>query len=136
MPLRGRPAQRVPLTILALSLVIAGVGADRCDAAEPATGARKPWTTSRVVGSPDPPRPFRVVRMFEQLKFDHPLLIVRILGSNRLVVGEQKGVLYSFADETVAKAELFFDLRKELRTIHLLPGAKEVEAVYGLAFHP
>ena len=57
-------------------------------------------------------------------------------GSDRLFVGEQAGVLYSFADKPDAKADLFFDLRKELKTIHLLPEAKEVEAVYGLAFHP
>ena len=45
-------------------------------------------------------------------------------------------MLYSFADKPDAKAELFFDLRKELKTIHLLAEAKDVEAVYGLAFHP
>jgi putative heme-binding domain-containing protein len=74
--------------------------------------------------------------VFPNLKFDHPLLIVRGPGSNRLFVGEQAGVLYSFTDNPDAKADLFFDLRKELKTIHLLPGAQEVEAVYGLAFHP
>src|SRR5262245_59362064 len=50
---------------------------------------RVPWTTSRVVGSPDPPPPFKVVRAFPNLKFDHPLLIARYLGGDRLVVGEQ-----------------------------------------------
>jgi putative heme-binding domain-containing protein len=129
--------QRLLRTRLALSLMLVCIGPlHRGDAAEQATVARQPWTTSRVVGSPDPPRPFKVVRVFELLKFDHPLLIVRLPGSNRLVVGEQAGKLYSFADEPEAKAELFVDLRKELKTIHLLPGAKEVEAVYGLAFHP
>jgi putative heme-binding domain-containing protein len=102
----------------------------------PAKLARPAWTTSRVVGSPDPPPPFRVVRAFPNLKFAHPLLMARCPGSDRLFVGEQAGVLYSFTDRPDAKAELFFDLRKEIKTIQLLPGAKEVEAVYGLAFHP
>jgi putative heme-binding domain-containing protein len=104
--------------------------------AEPAKSARAPWTTSRVVGSPDPPPPFKVVRAFPNLKFNHPLLIVRCPGSSRFIVGEQDGVLYSFPDRPDAKADLFFDLRKEIKTIHLLPEAKSVEAVYGLAFHP
>src|SRR5262245_53128634 len=102
----------------------------------PAKSVRTPWTTSRVVGSPDPPPPFKVVRAFPNLKFVHPLLIARSPGDSRLFVGEQAGVLYSFADKPDAKAELFFDLRKEIKTVHLLKDAKEVEAVYGLVFHP
>jgi putative heme-binding domain-containing protein len=101
-----------------------------------ASAARLPWTTSRVVGSPDPPPPFKVVRAFPNLKFTHPLLMARPPGSDRLFVGEQAGVLYSFLDRPNARAELLFDLRKELKTLHRLPGAKEVEAVYGLTFHP
>jgi putative heme-binding domain-containing protein len=77
-----------------------------------------------------------VVRAFPNLKFEHPLLLARCPGSDRLFVGEQAGVLYSFPDKPDAKADLFFDLRKELQTIHLLAEAKEVEAVYGLVFHP
>src|SRR5262245_27206203 len=100
-----------------------------------AKGERKAWTTSRVVGSPDPPPPFKVVRAFPNVKFEHPLLLARTPSIDRLFVGEQAGVLYSFPDKPDAKAELFFDLRKELKTIHQLEGAKEVEAVYGLTFH-
>ena len=80
---------------------------------EPAKLARTPWNTSRVVGSPDPPPAYKVVRAFPNLKFEHPLLIARPPGSDRLFVGEQAGVLYSFTDKPDAKADLFFDLRKE-----------------------
>lgn len=104
--------------------------------ARPAAKARVPWTTSRVVGSPDPPAPFKVVRAFPNLKFEHPLLMARAPGSSRLYIGEQAGVLYSFEDRPDAKADLFFDLRKELQTLQLLPQAKGVEAVYGLTFDP
>src|SRR5262245_56812251 len=62
----------------------------------PTRSGRTSWTTSRVVGSPDPPAPFKVVRVFPNLKFQNPLLIARIPGSNRFVVGEQAGILYSF----------------------------------------
>ncbi|MCI0360364.1 MAG: PQQ-dependent sugar dehydrogenase [Planctomycetaceae bacterium] len=109
-------------------------------AAEPAQSAadraRIPWTTSRVVGSPDPPPPFTVVRAFPNLKFEHPVLLARCPGSDRLFIGEQAGVLHSFVNEPDAKAELFFDLRTELTTIHLHPQAQGVESVYGLVFHP
>src|SRR5439155_6858289 len=121
---------RCGLYLAVLTLPLLGFAAD------PVKSARVPLTTSRVVGSPDPPPPFKVVRAFPNLKFEHPLLLARAPGSDRLFVGEQAGVLYSFADRPDAKADLFFDLRKELKTIDRLPGAKDVEAVYGLAFHP
>lgn len=109
-------------------------------AAEPssevANPVRTPWTTSRVVGSPEPPPPFKVVRAFPNLKFKRPLLLARCPASDRLFIGEQAGVLYSFANKPDAKADLFFDVRQELTTIHLLPEAKEVGELYGLAFHP
>jgi putative heme-binding domain-containing protein len=104
--------------------------------AGPAKAVRPPWTTSRVKGSPDPPPPYKVVRAFPNLKFAHPLLLARCPGSDRLFVGEQAGVLYSFVDRPDARAELFCDLRKEIKTRQQLPGATAVEAVYGLAFHP
>src|SRR5215471_7123167 len=104
--------------------------------AEPVKATRPPWTTSHVLGSPDPPPPFKVVRAFPDLTFTHPLLMARPPGSDRLFVGEQDGVLYSFVDKPDARAELFCDLRKELRTLNLLPDAKGLESVYGLVFHP
>ncbi len=135
----SRPVGRsLTLAVLALSLLAAAglVARLAVTAAEPAKPARTPWTTSRVVGSPDPPAPFKVVRAFPNLKFDHPLLLVRYPENDRLIVGEQAGVLYSFANRPDATAEMFFDLRKEVKTIGLHAGAKEIEAVYGLAFHP
>ncbi len=90
----------------------------------PAKSARTPWTTSRVVGSPDPPPPFKVVRAFPNLKFEHPLFMARCPGSDRLFVGEQAGVLYSFAEQARRQGRLFFDLRKEIKTIHLTPKRK------------
>src|SRR3712207_7066686 len=50
-------------------------------------------------------------------------------GGDRLFVGEFAGVLYSFRDTPDATAELFCDLRKELKTLPLTSGATEVEAL-------
>ena len=117
------------------------IGAAAClpsiaSAAPPDPPVRTPWTTSRVVGSPDPPPPFQVVRAFPKVKLTHPLLLARFPGTGRFVVGEQAGVLYSFADRSDASAELLFDLRTEVKTVGSLPDAAGVEAVYGFAFHP
>src|ERR1700723_921476 len=93
--------RRWSLTVLAFPLVLAAgflarfasSAADppgpRSRDAEPTKTVRTPWTTSRVVGSPDPPPPFKVVRAFPNLKFEHPLLLARCPGSDRLFVGEQ-----------------------------------------------
>src|ERR671936_473812 len=63
-----------------------------------AEARRKPWTTSKVPGSPDPPPKYKSARVFPQVKFNHPLLIARCPGSDRLFVGEQEGMLYSLAN--------------------------------------
>ena len=136
-------SRRFPMiSLLVVSAVfVTWLGSAADDGAKPgkdgaARSRRTPWTASRVVGTPDPPPPFKVVRAFPNLKFDHPLLIARYPGGRRLIVGEQSGILYSFADDPSARAEVFLDLPKEIRTIRQLAGAKEVEAVYGLVFHP
>src|SRR5437868_6328477 len=132
---RRRIIRALALASLAAALL---VHVNRAAAQQPprADLVRPPWTTSRVIGSPDPPPPFKVVRAFPNLKFEKPLLLARCPGSDRLFVGEQAGVLYSFVNQSDAKAELFCDLRKELTTVKLLPDAQGVESVYGLAFHP
>ena len=127
--------------LLAASVVIVAVvawSASPQDARKPDAKAvpRKPWTTSKVVGSPDPPPPYKAVRVFPEVKFNHPLLIARAPGMDRLFVGEQEGVLYSVANKPDAKKELVLDLRKEIKTIGQTKGATGIGELYGLAFHP
>ncbi|AWM36506.1 Soluble aldose sugar dehydrogenase YliI precursor [Gemmata obscuriglobus] len=97
---------------------------------------RKPWTASKVTGSPEPPPKFRAVRAFPQVQVRHPVFFVPCPGTDRVFVGEQEGVMYSFANTPDAKRELAFDFGKELKTVEKLPGAKGVGELYGLAFHP
>src|SRR2546423_1046552 len=120
MPSPSRGGRRLLVVVSALSVpLLAGLsGLLGSDAEEsPAKSRRAPWTTSRVVGSPDPPPPFKVVRAFPNLKFHHPLLLARSPGGERLFVGEQAGVLYSFPNRPDAAADVFFDLGKELKTV-------------------
>ncbi|MGI8980895.1 MAG: PQQ-dependent sugar dehydrogenase [Pirellulaceae bacterium] len=73
--------------------------------------ARKPWTTSRLHGSPEPPEPYKVVSSFPALKFQRPTSIEEIPGQNRLLVTEMSGKVLSFPkDAKVAAADLVIDL--------------------------
>ncbi|HUY87386.1 MAG TPA: hypothetical protein VMV10_01500 [Pirellulales bacterium] len=65
---------------------------------------RTAWTTSRVVGSPDPAPPLKAVRAFEKLSFANPLYIIAEPGAakgqqERLLVVEQHGKLLAFAND-------------------------------------
>jgi putative heme-binding domain-containing protein len=96
----------------------------------------KPWITSKVTGSPEPPPKFKAVRVFPEVKFNHGLLIAHAPGSDRFFVGEQEGFLYSVANKPDAKKEVFFDLRKELKSLDKTPLASGIGELYGLVFHP
>jgi putative heme-binding domain-containing protein len=98
---------------------------------------RTEWTTSHVVGSPDPPLPYRIEKAFPKLVFKNPLLLTNAPGSNRLFVAEHQGKLYSFPnDPKVAKADLFLDPQTELHSWDKDGKVKNLESVYGLTFHP
>ena len=104
--------------------------------AEPVPAKRQPWTTSKVTGSPEPPPKYKSARVFPNAKFNHPLLIARVPGSDRLFVGEQEGKLFSLANKPDAKPEVFLDLRKEYKSLVPNLNAKGISEMYGLVFHP
>jgi putative heme-binding domain-containing protein len=98
---------------------------------------RVAWTTSRITGSPEPPSPYKIERVFPKLTFKNPLLITRAPGTDRLFVGEHAGKIYSFPkDQGRDKADLFLDLTTELHSWDKAGKVRGVDAVYGLAFHP
>src|SRR5262249_43662888 len=121
LPRRFAPGVVLAATALALAPVVADAP------------ARKLWTTSRVVGSPDPPPPYRTVNAFPHVRLTHPLPLVATAASSR---AEREANPPSSPTRPHPPAEPFLDLTKELKTIPQHPGAKDVEAVYGLAFHP
>ncbi len=89
-----------------------------------ATGIEKRelWTTSKVKGSPEPPDPYRVERVYPKLKFDEALEIAAVPGRNAWGIAERKGKIYVF-DATAKEPEkkLVLDVK---------------HTVYGFAFHP
>jgi putative heme-binding domain-containing protein len=91
---------------------------------------------SGITGSPDPPHPYRVERVFPKLSFKNPLLLANAPGTDRLFVGEHAGKLYSFVpDPKCAKADLFLDLTTELHSWDKRR-VKGAGALYALTFHP
>jgi uncharacterized repeat protein (TIGR03806 family) len=83
---------------------------------------RTPWTTSRVVGTPDPPDPYRLELAFPKLKLHEPLSATLLPGSTRLLIAGRQGQLWSI-DAAAANphAELVVDLQR---------------TIYGVVAHP
>ena len=120
------------LLALVLSATLRPEPAERGEGA--ARRERVPWTSSRVVGSPDPPSPYRVELAFPHLEFKQLTWITSAPGTDRLFVGERYGRAFSFAnDREVRHADLLIDLggtydRTTDRVVR--------RELYGAAFHP
>jgi hypothetical protein len=90
---------------------------------------RLPWTTSRVVGSPDPPLAYTTEPMFTNLTWKTPLYLVAEPGTRMLLVVLQGGeadrpsrILRLEDDPDVSRVETLLEMQDRL--------------LYGLAFHP
>ena len=83
---------------------------------------RELWTTSKVVGSPEPPNPYTVSKVYPKLTFFEALELTPVPGAKAWVVAERPGKIYTF-DMDPAKAEK-----------HLILDVKHI--VYGVVFHP
>ena len=83
------------------------------------------WTTSRVIGSPEPPPPYTTEIAFPKLRFDHAVDLVSAPGSDRLFVAEhQSGHIFSFPNKAeVDHADVFLDLAAPGREICRCPRA-------------
>lgn len=118
-----------PAVVLGLN-TLATHAAPAQTANDPASGIdhRIPWTTSRIIGTPEPPSPYRIERVFPKLNFSNAVDLALVPGTDRLLVALLGGKVFSFPnDPTCEKPDLLVDLKKEI---------PEMESVYGLAFHP
>ncbi len=105
----------------------------------------KPWKTSKVVGTPEPPPPFRAEVVYPDVRFKNPVVIVTAPGSDRWFVGQQDGHIFSFSKQRGTKtSEPFLNVRDIIppsKTANTKPSinnapVKNLEALYGLTFHP
>ncbi|MBW8884720.1 MAG: hypothetical protein JF612_08085, partial [Planctomycetia bacterium] len=90
---------------------------------------RPPWTTSRITGAPEPPRPYVAERIFPSLAFNQPVELVAVPGTNRLLVLELNGKIFTFNNQPLAaevSRDQFADIKDRDRSFARL---------YGFAFH-
>ncbi len=93
-----------------------------------AAAERVPWTTSRVTGSPDPPKEYHVQRVYPKLQFDQPVELMSLAETGKMMLLEVGGKLYTFDDDPeCAKADLAIDLSP------LIDG---FQRAFGFAVHP
>lgn len=83
---------------------------------------RTPWTTSKVVGSAEPPDPYRLELAYPKLKLFEPLSAALIPGSKRLLVAERPGKIWVLdTSSKEPQPQLVVDLKR---------------TVYGIVAHP
>ena len=98
---------------------------------------RVPWQ-SQFIGSPEPPLPLVLERVYPKLAFMGPISINRMPDSNRFVVLEQNNKIWSFeAREDTSQADLLVDFAKQRPLCGKLEGHDQGNlALYSIAFHP
>ena len=112
-----------------LALLLAVVLAVSPSAAEDKARKRvTPWETSRFVGRPEPPLPYRAEVAFPNLKLDAPVTLTNAPRTSRLFAVETRKGIVSFPDDTEVDST---DLMLDLKSMHA-----DITNIYGLAFHP
>src|SRR5690606_31705590 len=98
-------------------------------AAQSATSSpREPWTTSTIIGAPEPPKAFLDERALPRLRFAEGLELAKVPGTNRLLVVERRGKIRSFpVRDDVATADDVIDLR----ALH-----PRLAHAFGVVLHP
>jgi uncharacterized repeat protein (TIGR03806 family) len=133
---RAQSIQEIPVRIVSLTLAVLCLALafsfPSTSAAQnnPVAAAKKspgkprrvPWNGSKIVGTPEPPAPYRAQQVFPKLKFSEPLAMTWVPGSNRLLMVERRGKVFTFENsQTVDKPDLLLDTGK---------------STYGAALHP
>ncbi|MBE7496511.1 MAG: PQQ-dependent sugar dehydrogenase [Verrucomicrobiaceae bacterium] len=86
------------------------------------------WTTSRIQGSPEPPRPFIAEPVFTGLRLDNGLEMAAVPGARRFAVVERGGKIWTFSDKPDSTGQhLLIDLKA---------GHPGFTFAYGIVFHP
>ena len=89
---------------------------------------RVPWTTSRVVGSPEPAKPYAVQRVYPKLEFRGPVELMRLGNTGKMMLLEVSGKLYTFDDDQECdQADLAIDIKT-------LTG--DFKRAFGFGVHP
>jgi putative heme-binding domain-containing protein len=95
----GRQLGQFALTI-ALVAVLQSTGRILGESNKPSLSPRPAWTTSRVIGSPDPPPPYTVEPTFTHIAWKNPVFAVREPGTDWLIIVEWPQIIPVAADST------------------------------------
>lgn len=86
------------------------------------------WTTSRIHGSPEVPKPFIAEPAFTGITLSNGLEMIAMPGAGRFAAVENGGKIFTFSDKTDAKEQhLLIDLKAKYANC---------SHAYGIAFHP
>ncbi|MFN3190104.1 MAG: PQQ-dependent sugar dehydrogenase [Aureliella sp.] len=99
---------RSPLwrSLVSLALICLGVAQDSALLAE-----RIPWETSRIRGSAEPPKPYRLEPAYPNLQFRNPVELVALPGSNLMLLLQVNGQIFLFEDDVACEnATLIHDI--------------------------
>ena len=88
---------------------------------------RLPLTTSKVIGSPEPPPPYRPARVYPELKVNFPVAVAHQPGSDRLLVIHQP---WPYAATQISR------MMDDPKARELEPLLKLDGVAYDLTFHP
>ena len=87
---------------------------------------RIPWTTSRLRALPNHRQTYRLTRAFPQISFKGPVFIAQDPLSDRLLVAEYEGRIYSFLpNDPTGKKDLFLDMGRGISAFSFHPKYKE-----------
>ena len=118
---------------LAAGMFLAACGSDPSGQGDAPYGLaeRVVWNTSRVVGSPEPPPRYRLRRVFPQHIFENPTFIAQDPNSERLLVAEYVGRIYSFrGNEPDGGRDLFLDWNRRISAFSFHPRYRENGQVF------
>ena len=91
---------------------------------------RKPWTSSNVKGSPDPPPPYVAEQFWSHLQLNKVLDVAHLPSAGQIFLVGQKGKILSLPADLDAKEPqpvIFGDLSKTV---------PRFQNLYGMTFHP
>ncbi|MCY3774897.1 MAG: PQQ-dependent sugar dehydrogenase [Candidatus Aminicenantes bacterium] len=128
-----RPSNRNRLFILTAVLALTGCVRDVTEQGTLPYGLtdRTLWTTSRVIGSPEPPPRYRLRRVFPQHTFENPIFIAQDPNSERLLIAEYGGRIYSFLpNDADAEKDLFLDWNRRVSAFSFHPSYRENGQVF------
>jgi uncharacterized repeat protein (TIGR03806 family) len=84
---------------------------------------RVKWTTSHLIGAPEPPPAYRLVRAFPKVTFKEPVFIAQDPTSDRFMVAEYTpGKIFSFRPgDPTGKKDLFLDMKRGISAFSFHP---------------